>query len=360
MSGKIRLGIIFGGKSGEHEVSLMSAASVINAVDKEKYQVICIGITKEGEWLLYEGTPEDIESGEWEKQARKMLKKDPQRYGFNILGQNGLKDRLDIVFPVLHGPYGEDGTIQGLFEMADIPYVGAGVLGSSAAMDKVCSKLIFKQVNLPICKHTTVLRKDFEENPKETLSLIDKEFEYPVFVKPANLGSSVGITKAHHLRELEKAIIEACKYDRKILIEASVNCREIETSVIGNDCPQAAAVGEIIPSREFYDYKAKYFDEGRSKLCIPANITEAQREQIRDYAIKAYQAIDCCGFARIDFFIDKDTDEIMINEINTIPGFTKYSMLPLLWKEQGVDYSPLIDKLIEYGFERYEESQIKV
>ncbi len=359
MADKIRLGIIFGGKSGEHEVSLMSAASVINAVDKEKYQITCIGITKEGEWLLYEGVPEDIENGQWEKQARKSLMENPEKYRFNLLGEHGLKDRVDIVFPVLHGPYGEDGTIQGLFEMVDIPYAGAGVLGSSAAMDKVCSKRIFEQVNLPICKHIIVYRKDFQKNPEETLSIIETEFQYPVFVKPANLGSSVGINKAHHQRELKEALIEACRYDRKILIEAYVNCREIETSVIGNDWPQAAAVGEIIPSREFYDYKAKYFDDGKSKMCIPANITEVQREEIRAYAIKAYEALDCCGFARVDFFIDKDTGKILINEINTIPGFTKYSMLPLLWKEQGVDYSQLIDKLIKYGFEKYEDKQTR-
>jgi len=357
MSDKIRLGIIFGGKSGEHEVSLMSAASVINAVDKSKYQVVCIGITKEGEWLLFEGASEDIENGRWEEQAKEMLKNDPKKYRFNIIGSFGLKTRVDIAFPVLHGPFGEDGTIQGLFEMADIPYVGAGVLGSSAAMDKACSKIIFEQVNLPICKYKVILRSNFEKNREDTISLIEKEFQYPMFVKPSNLGSSVGITKAHHRKELIDALLEACRHDRKILIEEFVNCREIETSVIGNDDLRAAAVGEIIPSKEFYDYEAKYFDGGKSKLCIPADISDFQKDQIRTYAIKAYQALDCCGFARVDFFIEKDTGEVLINEINTIPGFTRYSMLPLSWKEQGIDYPQLIDKLIIYGLERYKEKQ---
>ncbi len=254
MTDKIRLGIVFGGRSGEHEVSLMSAASVINAVDKKKYEVICIGITKEGEWLLFEGEPEDIENGCWEKQAREMLKGDSQKFGLDIMGPFGLKARADIVFPVLHGPYGEDGTIQGLFEMADIPYVGAGVLGSSAAMDKACSKIIFEQVNLPICKYKVILRSDIKKDREKTVSIIEEKFQYPVFVKPANLGSSVGITKAHHRDEFEDALLEACRHDRKIIIEEFVNCREIESSVIGNDDLLAAAVGETISSKVFYDY----------------------------------------------------------------------------------------------------------
>lgn len=358
MAEKIKLGIIFGGRSGEHEVSLMSATSVIQAIDKKKYDIICIGITKEGQWLLYEGKPQDIENGTWEMQAKKALEENPLKYECSIVGSTKtLKDMVDIVFPVLHGPYGEDGTIQGLFEVADIPYVGAGVLGSACAMDKVCSKLIFEREGLPTCPYKIVLRKHFIYNMEDSIKEIEKEFEYPIFVKPANLGSSVGISKAHNKEELKTALLEAGKYDRKVVLEAFVNCREIETGVIGNDHPEVAAVGEIIPSKEFYDYEAKYFDGGKSKMCIPADMTQEQKEKVRKLAAKAYKALDCCGFARVDFFLDKDSGQIFLNEINTIPGFTQYSMFPLLWQEQGVNYPELIDKLIEYGFERYREKR---
>lgn len=356
MSDKIKLGIIFGGKSGEHEVSLMSAASVIEAIDKVKYEVICIGITKEGEWLRYEGNAKDIENGRWEAKAKKDLAEEPLKYKFSIVGKdNRLKSMVDIVFPVLHGPYGEDGTIQGLLELADTPYIGAGVLASSCAMDKALSKVIFAQEKLPICKYKIILRKDFLYNKDHVIKDVEEAFNYPIFVKPANLGSSVGISKAHNQDELAEALLEASQYDRKIVLEAFINCREIETGVIGNDRPEAAAVGEIIPSKEFYDYEAKYFDGGKSKMCVPADISEEQKEKIRELAIKAYKTLDCCGFARVDFFIDRDTGEIFLNEINTIPGFTQYSMFPLLWKHQGVPYPQLIDKIINYGFERHQE-----
>lgn len=360
MSKKTRLGIVFGGKSGEYEISLMSTASVIRAVNKDKYDIVCIGITKEGEWLLYEGSPENIENGSWEAEARECLSRYPEKYALSVLGTGPcLKDMVDIVFPVLHGPYGEDGTIQGLFEMADMPYVGCGVLGSSAAMDKACSKVLFEKENLPICGYKVILRRDFLNEQDRIIREIQEAFQYAIFVKPANLGSSVGISKAHNREELIEALKEACKYDRKIIIEEFVNCREIETGVIGNDSPEAAAVGEIIPSKEFYDYEAKYFDGGQSKICIPADISFEQAEKVRTLAVRAYKALDCCGFARVDFFINKDTDEIIINEINTIPGFTKYSMFPLLWEEKGVEYSELIDRLIEYGMERYKDKQVR-
>lgn len=356
MENKIKLGIIFGGRSGEHEISLMSAATVIRSVDKEKYDILCIGITKQGKWMIYEGNCENIENGQWEEIAQKLYNQNPNQYSFSVIGtHNPLKDKVDVVFPVLHGPYGEDGTIQGLLEMADIPYVGSGVLGSIAAMDKGCARILFEKAKLPICDYTVILRKDFEQNPKKIISMIEKDFKYPIFIKPANLGSSVGISKAHNQKELSEGLLNASRYDRKIIIEEFINCREIETGVIGNDNPKVAAVGEIIPSKEFYDYEAKYYDGGKSEICIPANITKEQEEKIKVLAIDAYKSLDCCGLARVDFFISKDTEEIYINEINTIPGFTPYSMFPLLWQEKGIEYSELVDNLITYAMKRYEE-----
>lgn len=355
MTKKMKVGIIFGGKSGEHDVSLMSAASVINAIDKEKYDIFCIGITKQGEWLVYEGDTENIENGTWEDIARRLLDNNPEKYELSVAGTRSIKDKADIIFPILHGPYGEDGTMQGLLEISDIPYVGAGVMGSALAMDKAYSKLIFEKENLPICDYKIIYRKDIKKNIDDVIKSIEEKFNYPLFVKPANLGSSVGISKAHDNKELIEALMEACKYDRKIVIEEYVPCREIEVGVIGNDEPMASAVGEIIASKEFYDYEAKYLDGGKSEIRIPADITESQKNRIRNMAINAYKALDCCGFSRVDFFINKETGEILINEINTIPGFTRYSMFPLLWKEAGIEYSKLIDMLIEYGFERYND-----
>lgn len=358
MTNKIKLGIIFGGRSGEHEISLMSAASVIRAIDKQKYDILCIGITKQGQWLIYEGPTEDIENGKWEETAKDLYFENPEQYALSVIGSsNALKDKVDVVFPVLHGPFGEDGTIQGLFEMADIPYVGSRVLGSVVAMDKACSKVLFEKENLPICEYKVVYKKDFEKNFEKTIAEIERDFQYPMFIKPANLGSSVGISKAHDQEELIKGLSDACGYDRKIIIEEFINCREIETGVIGNDDPEAAAVGEIIPSKEFYDYEAKYFDGGKSKICIPANITKAQEEEIRALAIEAYKALDCCGFARVDFFISRDTEKIYINEINTIPGFTAFSMFPSLWAEKGMKYPVLIDKLITLALRKHKEEK---
>lgn len=357
MSSKIKLGIIFGGKSGEHEVSLLSAASVMRNIDKNKYEITPIGITKQGEWLRYEGETDAIEDGRWEAIARKLYQADPEKYAIHILGGKKLKDSLDVIFPVLHGPFGEDGTIQGLFEMADIPYVGCGVLGSSVAMDKGISKELFSRAGLPVCEYRLVYRKDFIENPKKVLTTIEEEFSYPLFIKPANLGSSVGISKAHDGKELLEGLEEACKYDRRVIIEAFVNCREIEIAVIGNDTLKVSAIGEIIASKEFYDYEAKYLSDGKSKMCIPADITDHEAEKIEELAIKAYKALDCSGLSRVDFFISKDTGEIFINEINTMPGFTAFSMVPLLWKEKGVAYGELIDILVEYAFERYSDKK---
>ncbi|WP_330548348.1 D-alanine--D-alanine ligase family protein [Aminipila luticellarii] len=344
----IKLGVIFGGRSGEHEISLMSAASVINALDKTKFKPFFFGITKEGRWKHFEGTAAEIESGQWEKTATEF---NPGR----------LKELVDFVLPILHGPYGEDGTIQGMFEMLDIPYAGCGVLASAVAMDKAVAKDIFAKAGLPICKHALSYAEDFtldkgkadEKRLKKEAEKIEAKVPYPMFVKPANMGSSVGITKAKDRDGLCKALIEAAKYDRRIVIEEGLDCRELETGVIGNHHPEAAAVGEILPSSEFYDYRAKYFDGGQSKVCVPADIPEKIKEEVRDIAVRAYMALDCAGFSRVDFFLEKKTGRVYINEINTIPGFTKFSMFSKLWEEAGVPYSQLIERIVDFGYERY-------
>jgi D-alanine-D-alanine ligase len=356
-TGKIKLGIIFGGRSGEHDVSLMSAASVIKAVDKGRFDIVTIGITRNGEWLLYDGPVEKIETGAWQAEAEAALENDPAKYGLTIIGTGGrsIKEIVDFAFPVLHGPNGEDGTIQGLFEMADIPYAGCGVLGSAAAMDKAVAKDLFEKAGLPICKHVVVFKEDIEYNIETVILRVEAALDYPVFVKPANMGSSVGISKAKNNEGLKEALMEAFKHDRRIVIEEGLDCREIETGILGNYKPEAAAVGEIIPSNEFYDYSAKYFDGGQSRMCVPAGIPEETAELIKKYAIKAYEALECCGFSRVDFFLENRTNRIFLNEINTIPGFTKFSMFPSLWAEAGVRYSELIERIIDFGFKRYEE-----
>lgn len=270
----IKLGIIFGGRSGEHEVSLMSATSVIKVINQEKYTPVLIGITKEGKWLLYDGPIEKIEDGSWQEIAEAALAANPEKYGVTILGCGGksLKDWIDFALPILHGPYGEDGTIQGLFEMADIPYGGCGVLGSAAAMDKTLAKEVFAKEELPICRHLNLVKEDVEEDFERVIGRVEKYLPYPIFVKPANMGSSVGISKAKNKEELKTAITEAIKFDRRLVLEEGLDCREIETGILGNYKPKAAAVGEILPSAEFYDYEAKYFDGGQSKICIPADI----------------------------------------------------------------------------------------
>ena len=334
----IRLGVLFGGKSGEHEVSLMSASSILRAVDKTKYTPVMIGITRGGEWKLYTGDIDDIENDKWEASAAPFKVDD-------------LKSTIDFALPILHGTYGEDGTVQGLFEMLDIPYAGCGVLASSAAMDKLVSKSLFLQEGLPTCRYEGVIMSQFNES--DAAGIAERLGGYPVFVKPANMGSSVGVSKAENEKELIEGIYEAGKFDRRLIIEEGMNIREVETAVIGNDEPVAAVVGEIIPSSEFYDYKAKYFDGGQSKLIIPADLPEETSEKIREYALRAYKALDCAGFARVDFFADKETGEIYINEINTIPGFTNFSMFSALFGEAGIDYPHLIERIVDYGYERY-------
>jgi D-alanine-D-alanine ligase len=387
---KLRVGILFGGRSGEHEVSLLSAASVLNAIDKEKYDVVPIGITKDGRWLTAEHA-EHLLQGKLMLEPRNLRAGDPETTpsaavlarGESVVvppepvrRQSGLvpfqtdaammrraSDRainVDVIFPVLHGTFGEDGTIQGLLELADIPYVGAGVLGSAAGMDKDIMKSLFIAAGIPIVKHVTLLRSMWEKEPKKVAKLVGK-LKYPVFVKPANLGSSVGISKAHNRKELGPAIEEAAKFDRKIVIEKGVGgakekAREIECSVLGNDEPAASVPGEIVPGKEFYDYTAKYVDEG-SQLIIPAKLSKSETKKVQDLAIAAFKAVDCSGLARVDFLMDPKTRKIYLNEINTMPGFTAISMYPKLWAASGLAYADLIDRLIQLGIERHEDKK---
>ena len=384
---KLRVGILFGGRSGEHEVSLLSAASVLNAIDKTKYDVVLIGITKDGRWLTAEHA-ERLLKGE----ARHLRAGDPEATpGAAVLASGeavvvppepthrggGLtpfqtdaatlrraSDRainVDVIFPVLHGTFGEDGTIQGLLELADLAYVGAGVLGSAAGMDKDIMKSLFSAAGLPIVKHVTVLRGQWEHTPKKVEKLVESKLKYPVFVKPANLGSSVGISKAHDRKELGPAIEEAAKFDRKIVIEEGVGgkknkAREIECSVLGNDDPKASVAGEIVPCKEFYDYDAKYLDEG-SELVIPAKLSKAEMKNVQTLAVAAFQAVDGSGLARVDFLMDPKSRKMYVNEINTMPGFTAISMYPKLWAASGLKYADLIDRLIQLGLERHADKR---
>lgn len=357
MQNKLNVAVVFGGKSGEHEVSLMSATNVINAMDKNKYNIHTIGITKKGQWMLYQGSVEKLQDGSWESEARCL---DNHQLIDMMLGsilEENHKSKLDVIFPVLHGPNGEDGTIQGFFEMLNIPYVGCGVIGSALGMDKVISKQLFIDAGLHVAKYDVAYKFEIQDQLQKVIERIEAKFQYPVFVKPVNMGSSVGITKAHNRQELEQGLKEAAKYDRKILIEEFINGRELECAVLGNNYPEATGAGEVIPSKEFYDYEAKYFDDGKSILIIPAKLSEEENKAVGDAAIKAFKALDCCGMARADFFLERTTEEIYINEINTIPGFTRISMYPKLWEIDGLSYSKLIDKLIELALERYRETR---
>ena len=384
MAKKLRVGVLFGGRSGEHEVSLLSAASILKAIDRKKFDVVPIGITKEGRWLGAADAHGLLE-GDQAVKARDLRAGDPDATPGARLLQEGmptlmapqpaaastgeLKRRLadkssalDVVFPVLHGTFGEDGTIQGLFELAGIAYVGSGVLGSSAGMDKDVMKRLFAQAGLPIVKHVTVLRSQWEGSPRKTIALIESALKYPLFVKPANLGSSVGISKAHDRKELGPALDEAARYDRKLVVEQGVvgkksGARELEVAVLGNDDPTASVVGEIIPGKEFYDYEAKYLSEG-SVPVIPAKLPSAEAKNIRQMAIAAFRACDLAGLARVDFLMEPDGKRrIYINEVNTLPGFTQISMYPKLWEASGIKYTDLITQLIELALERHKEKE---
>lgn len=360
---KLKVGIIFGGRSGEHEVSFCSASSIMKAINRDKYTVVPIGITKEGRWISPQESALALQSGRIEGRSTVILVNNPS--GKSLISIDNHQEfkketwegKLDVIFPVLHGPYGEDGTIQGLLELADIPYVGAGVAASAVSMDKELMKTIFKQKSLPVLKWLTIKRKDWQKDKEEILSLIQNTFEYPLFVKPTNLGSSVGITKVHCKEELEKAIDLASSYDRKILIEEGLEgAREIECSVLGNDEPQTSVVGEVKPAGEFYDYDSKYIDQA-TQLIVPADLPEEVSGKVKQIALEAFKSIDAAGMARVDFFITKKENKIFLNEINTIPGFTSVSMYPRLWEASGVSYPELIDQLIQLALERYQDKK---
>jgi len=360
---KIKVGLIFGGRSGEHEVSFCSASSIIKAIDKDKYTVVPIGITKEGRWISPQDSELALQSGKIKGKNTVILLNDPSDRALVRIDNNQRLDksstleRLDLIFPVLHGPYGEDGTIQGLLELADIPYVGAGVAASAISMDKDLMKAIFKQRDLPILKWMTIKRKEWQKDKEKILSLVQDDFEYPLFVKPTNLGSSVGITKVHKKKELEKAIDLASSYDRKILIEEGLEeAREIECSVLGNDEPRASVVGEVRPAGEFYDYDSKYIDK-ETQLIVPADLPDGVSRKVQEIALRAFKAVDAAGMARVDFFVSKKENKIYLSEINTIPGFTSVSMYPRLWEASGISYPDLIDQLIQLALERHQDKK---
>ena len=364
---KLRVGVIFGGRSGEHEVSIASAASVLEALDQDKYEVVPIGISDEGHWLagvdpqplLHGATMEDaVQSG---AATAVTMTGDPTSHGLVPVESpdddpeaGGLHQQrpLDIVIPVLHGTYGEDGTLQGLLEMAGVAYAGCGVLGAALGMDKDASKMVFRSAGLPIVDWLTIRRVDFERDPESVCARIVERFPGAVFVKPANMGSSVGVGKAHNAVELPGVVADALKYDRKAIVEPAVNCRELECGVLGNDEPIASVVGEIVPSNEFYDYQAKYIDNA-SRLYIPAQIPPETADELRAMAVRAFLALDLSGLARVDFFLDRDSGQLYLNEVNTMPGFTQISMYPKLWEASGIPYPQLLDRLIQLGMERH-------
>lgn len=348
---KLRVCVIFGGQSPEHEISRKSVTSVLNNLDKEKYEIDIIGITKKGEWYLYTGDISKIESGEWENESnvRAVISPDSGQKAILVFDAEGVREiHPDIVFPVLHGEYGEDGTIQGLLELAGIKYVGMGVLASANGMDKAYTKLVLDAEGIPQADWIVVKRGGSRD---EDVRLIEEKLGYPCFVKPCNTGSSVGVGKAHNREELLAALSEAEKFDRKILVEENIDGREVECAVLGNQKPEAAAVGEIVPTVEFYDFDAKYNDAS-TKLNIPAELPKDTYEKIREYAVRAFSAMDGAGLSRVDFFVKNSDGSVVLNEINTMPGFTSISMYPKLWDAVGLGYSELLDELIRLGLER--------
>jgi D-alanine-D-alanine ligase len=367
---KLRVGVIYGGRSGEHEVSLASAASVFQNLDPARYDAVAIRIEKDGRWTLPPEPPRVMKAADVIKGALPVTAAAPETYPMAFPGGDTLLTidpsareavsgvKLDVVFPVLHGPYGEDGTVQGLLELANVPYVGAGVLASAVGMDKAAMKLVFAAKGLPICDYEVVLKRDWQRDEHAVLQQIVTRLGFPVFVKPANLGSSVGISKAKHAAELRTAIALAAQFDRKIVIEAAVpKAREIEVAVLGNDDPEASVPGEIIPSGEFYDYDAKYVSDD-SRTVIPAAIDEARAAEVRALAVAAFKAIDGAGMARVDFLLAGDSQVLYLNEVNTIPGFTTISMYAKMWDASGLPYARLIDRLIALAIERHAEKQL--
>lgn len=354
---KKKLGILYGGKSAEHKVSLQTALAVINALDQEKFEVHPIYITTEGQWARgaqIEGKVEAVKRLELSSEGDAISPASLSTSMFPSV-QDHNHEAIDVVFPLLHGPNGEDGTVQGMLELMNLPYVGNGVLSSAAGMDKVIMKNLFAQAGLPQAKYVSFIKSDWKEDRGPIFNAIEENLGYPCFVKPANLGSSVGISKCKDREGLEKAIEEALIYDRKVIVEEGIVGREIEIGVLGNDKPACSVAGEIAPKKEFYDYKAKY-EDGDTAMIIPADITEAQYETLKEMAVKAFKAIDGAGLVRADFFLTKD-GEFLINEVNTMPGFTPFSMFPLLWQHTGVSYPELIGKLVDLALERHAEKQ---
>jgi len=369
---KIRLGVLFGGRSGEHEVSLTSAAAVMKALDPEKYELVPVGITPEGRWRVGSKALGLLAGAAGDNLAQRtaplqtVLEEgravtpsvDPTGPKLLPIAKSSAavnsRPEVDVIFPVLHGTFGEDGTIQGLLELADVPYVGAGVLASAAGMDKDVMKRLFRDAGLPVVPWEMVLRREWEDDPAGVRRKIQKRLRFPLFVKPANLGSSVGITKVHSPEEFQAGMDLAAQYDRKILVEKAVDAREIECAVLGNDQPEASLPGEIVPVNEFYDYEAKYIKEG-SKLLIPARLSRRQIKRVQDLAVRAFKAIDGAGMGRVDFLLDRKNGKLFLLEINTIPGFTSISMYPKLWEATGVPYSKLLDRLVELALDRHRD-----
>jgi D-alanine-D-alanine ligase len=356
ISNRIRIGVIFGGRSVEHEVSLVSAGSVINALDKAKYEVVPIGIAPTGQWLSSGETLRMLkEKQSIELEPEQLLVPDPRKQSLVAINDGGAVSKpFDVIFPMMHGQFGEDGTMQGLLELADLPYVGPGVLGAAVGMDKVIQKELLLRAKIPVAPSVWFTFEEYNIKPKKIIAEVERKLKYPLFVKPSNSGSSIGITKAHDHKELLVSINTAAQYDRKILVEQGIiNAREIECAILGNNYPTVSVAGEIVPSNEFYDYDSKYVD-GKSDVIIPAKLPKAVMKNIQRYALEAFRVLDCAGMARVDFLVTKKTNRIFLNEINTIPGFTSISMYPKLWQATGLSYSALLDKLIQLAIERHE------
>jgi len=359
---KVRVGVVFGGRSGEHEVSLMSASSILARLDRSKYEVVEIGITHQGQWIVGEGVLETLKKRATGARRAVVFPEPGSRsiWSYDAAGEAKeialhLADRVDIIFPILHGTFGEDGTLQGFLEMAELPYVGAGVLASSVAMDKGLFKDLMRAHGIPVPESALVLRRDIERDMDGVVHKAEAVAPYPLFTKPANLGSSVGVSRCTNRSDLTEGLLDAARYDRRVLIERGVNAREIEVSVLGNDDPRASLPGEVIPSRDFYSYESKYIDDN-SQLIIPAPIGPEKTREAQDLAVRVCKAIDCAGMARVDFLLDRDTHTLWVNEANTIPGFTQISMYPKLWEASGLPYPQLLDKLIELGSQRHAEN----
>jgi D-alanine-D-alanine ligase len=357
---KLRVAVIFGGKSGEHEVSIASAASIFKNLDPSRFEAVPIKIEKDGRWMLTGDVPKSISAADVHKEVESREVKSQKVTTLQPIEPTTAlsADAIDIVFPVLHGPYGEDGTVQGLLELANVPYVGAGVLGSAVGMDKAVMKTLFRARGLPVGPYTVILRPEWTRESTALTARVERELSYPVFVKPANLGSSVGISKAKTASEFAEAMALALQYDRKIVVEAAIpHAREIECAVLGNDDPQASVPGEIIPLREFYDYEAKYMDANGSRLEIPAVLSAEQAAEIRRLSIEAFRACDLSGLSRVDFLMNRQTGEMFVNEVNTLPGFTTISMYPKLWEASGLAYPQLLERLLTLAIERHREKQ---